>query len=505
MSTKIYYWVPSDTEVWVAAELDPSSSSSTSSSQLCSFLPINKAISKAVRAKLADCIKIDDPNMLWEMPDDFISLASVNESAILYTARKRFTKKLIYTSCGSVLMSLNPFEKIEKLYGTEVMAEYVDPLRDELKAHVYLIPSRAYQQMKAFGKNQSLLISGESGAGKTEAAKQCLSFIANIAGASVEPSTRTRRGSQLVGSKNLAKDIANRVISASPILESFGNAQTLRNPNSSRFGKWMELDFDKNDQICGSNVISYLLEKSRVSKITAGERNYHIFYQLLRGLTPTELISMKLSSSTLSYRYLISSGSSTEEAPDFDDAQHHSEMMTAFGHMGLEDDEIQEFLKFVAAILLLGNIEFDSIDDGEACSVSGSGGVDAASLLGVPAEILRIGLCQKTLKTGAARGSLVVQNLNPKKAADFRDSLARAVYNKMFEYIIKRINDQNQISSDECKKIGLLDIFGFEIFEENSFEQVRTQAISYSLFSLPSLFPLFPLVFYYSLITPLLP
>lgn len=468
-SGKTYYWVPSETEVWLAAELDPSSS--TNSSQLCSFLPVNKAISKALRAYIKDCILIDDPNMLWEIPDDFISLASVNESAILYTARKRFREKLIYTSCGSVLMSLNPFERIPNLYGTELMAEYVDPLRDDLKAHVYLIPSRAYQQMKAFGKNQALLISGESGAGKTEAAKQCLNFIANIAGASVEPSTRNRRGSQLVGTKDAAKDIANRVISASPILESFGNAQTLRNPNSSRFGKWMELDFDKADQICGSNVISYLLEKSRVSKVTPGERNYHVFYQLLRGLSSEELTEMKLSSSSLSYRYLTSVGMTTE-APDFDDSLHHSEMMNAFANMGLGHDETQEFLKYVAAVLLLGNIEFDSVDDGEASSVSGSGGIDAAALLSVPSEILRIGLCQKTLKTGAARGSLVIQNLSPQRAADFRDSLSRAIYDKMFAYIIKRINDQNQISSVDCKKIGLLDIFGFEIFEDNSFEQL---------------------------------
>ena len=225
--------------------------------------------------------------------------------------------------------------------------------------------------MCSFGHNQSLLISGESGAGKTEATKQCLSFLAAIAGASVQTTTindagsrKSRRKSTLVGTSTEALDIANRIISASPILESFGNAQTLRNPNSSRFGKWMELDFDEQHRISGVNITSYLLEKGRVTKASHGERSYHIFYQMLRGGVP-----FLHDKSTSAYRYLNIHGGD-KEAPDFEDSVNHENMMSSFTAMGFAKDEVNEILKCVAAVLYLGNIEFEDEHDEEASCVS---------------------------------------------------------------------------------------------------------------------------------------
>lgn len=255
------------------------------------------------------CREIADRSVIFETTDDLISLGEVNDSAILNSTRLRFSQKIIYTSIGSVLMAVNPFAKIEGLYSPFKIMEYENPREGEKSAHVYLIPSRAYDSMKTFGKNQSILISGESGAGKTEATKQCLAFITKVAGATspdnLDPGNHGRRASlierrasvvkrmgqlektldhsnlDMTVTKEKAKaDIAQRVIAASPILEAFGNAQTIRNPNSSRFGKWMELSFDEKNHITGSKITSYLLEKSRVTGRDPLERNYHVFYQV---------------------------------------------------------------------------------------------------------------------------------------------------------------------------------------------------------------------------------
>ena len=219
---------------------------------------------KPYKVYIKDLIAMDDKYAITDAPDDFIGLTEVNSASILHSSRTRFSRKLIYTACGDVLMALNPFERIPNLYNSEQMAAYADSLKIEgLPSHVYQIPSKAYNSMCSFGKNQSILISGESGAGKTEATKQCLGFLANIAGANVTTTMAkassssasgviSRRKSMLKGTSKEAVDIANRIVAASPILEAFGNAKTLRNPNSSRFGKWMTLNFNSNNRICGS-------------------------------------------------------------------------------------------------------------------------------------------------------------------------------------------------------------------------------------------------------------
>lgn len=276
---------------------------------LCCFICIGSE--RTLDVEKAKCREIADRSVIFETTDDLISLGEVNDSAILNSTRLRFSQKKIYTSIGSVLMAVNPFARIDGLYSEFKIVEYENPREGDKSAHVYLIPARAYDSMKIFGKNQSILISGESGAGKTEATKQCLAFITKVAGASGSSDGRSqqegtgrrasllekrasvaRRMSQLdktldhtnvdmtVTKEKAKADIAQRVIAASPILEAFGNAQTIRNPNSSRFGKWMELSFDDRNQITGSKITSYLLEKSRVTGRDPLERNYHVFYQV---------------------------------------------------------------------------------------------------------------------------------------------------------------------------------------------------------------------------------
>jgi myosin-5 len=206
-------------------------------------------------------------------PEDLISLPSINQASILNSARSRFLCNNIYTSLGDVLMLLNPFKRIEKMYGQDVIDRYTT-LKEDQPSHIYLIPSKAYTNMSREGVSQSILISGESGAGKTEATKECLKFLTNISGNNNDSSISSSNSTS-------AFDIANRITAASPILEAFGNAKTIRNPNSSRFGKWMELNFDKNNIICGSKIVSYLLEKSRVTQPSSLVFNIVIFNIIL--------------------------------------------------------------------------------------------------------------------------------------------------------------------------------------------------------------------------------
>eukprot|EP00606_Chrysophyceae_sp_TOSAG23-5_P000386 GSChrysophyteH2.ASY1.ANO1.1309.1 assembled CDS len=451
MSGEVYFWAPCPVQIWIPVKVDPGSLGKDLKDKKTEVkvIPVldkgllpatsstEKGVTKPFTTTVGKMIVMEDKYAITDAPDDFIGLTEVNEATILHSSRHRFSQKLIYTACGDVLMALNPFERIAGLYSNQKMAD------------------RAYSAMCSFGRDQSILISGESGAGKTEATKQCLAFLANIAGA-------TNTSSEAV-------DIANRIVAASPILEAFGNAMTLRNPNSSRFGKWMTLNFNDSNRICGSTVVSYLLEKGRVTKPNPGERNYHVFYQILRGMSSEELQSLAISADTMKHRY-INSSFSGREAPDLDDKSNYLEMVESFNAMGFTQKEQTDYFKLVAGILLLGNVDFAAEDEGESSSIVGEkGGVEAAEHFGVDENGLRRSLITKTMSTGA-RGSIVTKRLNVDAATSARDSLARAVYDRLFKYIIKRINAKNETKGSRL--IGLLDIFGFEIFEQNSFEQL---------------------------------
>jgi myosin V len=237
---KTYYWCPHQEKVWIAGELLNEKGTNVE------VLLVDEQ--KRQTFPKDNCLKMEDESVMTEEANDLISLSHVNDATILNSSRLRFNRKVIYTSIGAVLMAINPFETIPGLYGSERIEQYCRLSDDSLPAHVYMIPSRAYSAMCSFGKSQSLLISGESGAGKTEATKQCLDFLTKVSSSGAH------------GSNGQASDIASRIIAASPILEAFGNAQTIRNPNSSRFGKWMELLFSNDNTILGSKITSYLLE-----------------------------------------------------------------------------------------------------------------------------------------------------------------------------------------------------------------------------------------------------
>ena len=451
-----YYWIPDDDEVWVLAS---TSGAEVIKGGICNFTIEGK--SNRVNKALNNCIKTNYYDMKDCDVEDLVSLPEVNEASILCSVKTRFMNQKIYTSMGLVLMVMNPFKQIDGIYSEQMKEYYRDPYIDEIPSHVYLVPSRAYNAVKFLGKNQSILISGESGAGKTEATKQCLSFITHIA-----------------ASSSNSYDIANKIIAASPILEAFGNSKTIRNSNSSRFGKWMVLKFDDKNNLCASNITPYLLEKSRVTRSSSNERNYHIFYQVLKGCDKNRLDFLNLTPNVQEYK-LLSSGILTDEM-DSSDASLFNETIYAFRSMGFLDEEIWFLLSLVSTVLHLGNIDVVGSADGESSTISENDPnvVYVATCLGIHKDLFCNALTTSIMQTGKVRRSVTIRKLNVAKACETRNSLARALYENLFLHIINRINTSSTDGSTLSKTtssdkfIGLLDIFGFEIFQSNSFEQL---------------------------------
>lgn len=455
---KNLWWIPDENEVWTLA------------SQVSDELPngcVNFLIQRSQRLVTLPLDKcLPAPSSQLSIPEDLVYIPEVNAASILSCIRARFVERKIYTNIGMVLMAVNPFEVIPGMYGRQMIDKYENPMVTNLPAHVYVIASRAFHHLcQGQNLNQSILISGESGAGKTEATKQCLSFLAELA----------QRKS---GSSSSSSGITDRILFASPILEAFGNAKTLRNNNSSRFGKWMVLNFDQHNSLHSSNIVSYLLEKSRVTQRDLKERNYHIFYQLLRGVDRQVLQSWNILPETKHYRFLQTADEF--EAVDLEDQKTFNETYTGFLKVGFTHDETMNYMKVIAAILQLGNVVFTSTRDGEACDIKNREYVNfAAEKLGINAQVLSSAMCSRSIESGKGRKSIISIHLSAQKAQETRDTLARFIYDKLFHDIIDNINTKNKDESFASasrnpprKHIGLLDIFGFEIFVDNSFEQL---------------------------------
>jgi hypothetical protein len=466
---KDFWWIPDDTEVWTLA-----TQCSEELPNGCVNFLVEKT-QKVVAYPKEKCLPA--PASQIAVPEDLVYIPEVNSASILYCIRTRFIERKIYTNIGLVLMSINPFELIPGLYGKTMIQKYENPMVRNLPAHVYIVASRAFYNMAQSGLNQSILISGESGAGKTEATKQCLSFLADLAYRKSQKANRVEESKEtgVVVGEDKMLGITDRILFASPILESFGNAKTLRNNNSSRFGKWMVLSFDQFNILHSSNIISYLLEKSRVTQRDLKERNYHIFYQLLRGVEKETLDAWNIVPETRHYRFLATDNDF--EAIDLQDGKTFQETYHGFLKVGFTHEETMNYFRIVAAILQLGNIVFTPTRDGEACTIKNPEYVEyVAEKLSVNQQTLAQAMISRSIESGKGRKSIICINLNPQKAQETRDTLARSIYDKLFNEIISNINQKNRESNNSMNApsrfIGLLDIFGFEIFQENSFEQL---------------------------------
>lgn len=387
----------------------------------------------------------------FDKVDDMSELTHLNEASVLYNLENRYREDRIYTYSGLFLVAINPYCNV-KLYTQEYINLYHGSPREDNKPHIFGIAEEAYQKLLTDKRDQSILVTGESGAGKTENTKKILQYLASITSED-----------KLVSSGSESFEL--KILQSNPILESFGNSQTVRNNNSSRFGKFIKIEFDERGKINGAHIEWYLLEKSRIVHQNSLERNYHIFYQLLSGLSPQELRKLELDSRSIAeYRYLKNSNASI---PGVDDSQNFQELQTAFKIVGFEQDEVFEIFKVISIILHIGNVEFVS-EKAEQASIKNDI-TKLCKLLGVSETDLKSAILKPKSKAGK---EWVSQSKNATQARFILNSLARSLYEKLFARVVARINQSLDHGSMTANYIGLLDIAGFEIFNHNSFEQL---------------------------------
>ncbi|XP_040194328.1 unconventional myosin-Ic isoform X2 [Rana temporaria] len=386
---------------------------------------------------------------------DFVLLENyTSEAAFIENLRKRFKENLIYTYIGSVLVSVNPYKDLE-IYSKQHMERYRGVSFYEVSPHIYAIADNSYRSLRTERKDQCILISGESGAGKTEASKKILQYYAVTCPVSDQVET-----------------VKDRLLQSNPVLEAFGNAKTLRNDNSSRFGKYMDVQFDYKGAPVGGHILNYLLEKSRVVHQNHGERNFHIFYQLLEGGEEDLLRRLGLDKNAQNYQYLIKG--QCARVSSINDKNDWKVVRRALSIINFNDDDIEELLSVVASVLHLGNVQFATDEHGHAQVTTENQIKYLARLLSVDTTVLRESLIHKKI---IAKGEELNSPLNLEQAAYARDALAKAIYGRTFSWLVSKINKSLAYKGTDMHKlgsasvIGLLDIYGFEVFQHNSFEQ----------------------------------
>ncbi|XP_014841137.1 PREDICTED: unconventional myosin-VIIa isoform X5 [Poecilia mexicana] len=385
--------------------------------------------------------------------EDMIRLGDLNEAGILRNLLIRYREKLIYTYTGSILVAVNPYQLLP-IYTADQIRLYTNKKIGEMPPHIFAIADNCYFNMQRNNRDQCCIISGESGAGKTESTKLILQFLAAISGQH--------------------SWIEQQVLEANPILEAFGNAKTIRNDNSSRFGKYIDIHFNKRGAIEGAKIEQYLLEKSRVCRQAYDERNYHIFYCMLKGMTADEKKKLGLSKAT-DYTYLTIGKCTVCDGRD--DLKEYSNIQSAMKVLMFTEKENWEISKLLAAILHMGNLRYEArtYDNLDACEVVRCPHLTtAATLLEVDCKDLMNCLTSRTLIT---RGETVSTPLSMEQALDVRDAFVKGIYGRLFVWIVEKINAAIYKPTSSQPKalrrsIGLLDIFGFENFTINSFEQL---------------------------------
>ncbi|XP_020570932.1 myosin-2-like isoform X2 [Phalaenopsis equestris] len=384
-----------------------------------------------------------NPNIL-DGTEDLIQLSYLNEPSLLHSLKCRFSNDLIYTKAGPVLVAVNPLKRVH-LYGNDFIGAYRHKTLHS--PHVYAVADAAFSGLMRDGLNQAVVISGESGAGKTETAKITMQYLASLGGDS---------------------GIERKILHANLILEAFGNAKTSKNDNSSRFGKLIEMQFSKTGTICGAKMQTFLLEKSRVVRSANGERSYHIFYQLCGG-APLVLRDKFNLKSALEYEYL--NQSDCLSISEVDDAKMFHVLMEAFDAVQICKEDQEAAFAMIAAILWLGNVKFEIIDNEEEVRVLPDDGVtSAAKLMGCEVDDLMLALSTHTIQAGNIS---IVQRLTLQQAIATRDALAKLIYDCLFEWLVEQINNSLEPGKRRTGRcISILDIYGFESFHNNGFEQL---------------------------------
>eukprot|EP01064_Diplonema_japonicum_P024088 TRINITY_DN3456_c0_g4_i1.p1 TRINITY_DN3456_c0_g4~~TRINITY_DN3456_c0_g4_i1.p1 ORF type:complete len:1178 (+),score=358.28 TRINITY_DN3456_c0_g4_i1:37-3534(+) len=378
--------------------------------------------------------------------DDLVLLPSLTVKAIAENLKERLAKEQIYTYVGNVLISVNPFTRIRDCYSVQKIKYYKNHARSSTNPHIFALAANTLSNMVSEEENQCVIISGESGAGKTEASKQIMAYIAEVSPKSDD-----------------MDKVKKVMLDSNPVLEAFGNAKTVRNDNSSRFGKFMEVYFDIRGGPSGGYIRNFLLEKSRVAFQGKGDRNFHIFYQLCVGADDGMRRRLRLKDPS---QHIITSQGGELVRPGVSDADEFKETCDAMDALGIEKSERESVFRMIAAIIHLGDCKFEK--SGDVCVISTRESLEnAADLLEIDAELLERAVTWKTLEIS---GDVTNVQLDMQQCKEVRDALMKSIYSKIFDWVVAEVNKAFD-TKETTLMIGILDIYGFEIFEKNGFEQ----------------------------------
>ncbi|XP_049585470.1 myosin-10 isoform X5 [Syngnathus scovelli] len=419
--------------------------------------------------------------------EDMADLTCLNEASVLHNLRERYYSGLIYTYSGLFCVVVNPYKNLP-IYTESIVEMYRGKKRHEMPPHIYAISEAAYRSMLQDREDQSILCTGESGAGKTENTKKVIQYLAHVASSHKGVAPRSKDALQMDGSRSLTRgttlvnkgELERQLLQANPILEAFGNAKTTKNDNSSRFGKFIRINFDVAGYIVGANIETYLLEKSRATRQAKDERTFHIFYQMLHGASETMKSDLLLGTAD-EYRFLSGGAISV---PGQSDGENFTQTMDSMAIMGFNPEELLSMLKVISAVLQFGNITFTKEKNHDQASMpDNTAAQKLCHLLGINVLEFTRAILTPRIKVGRE----YVQKAQTKEQADFAvEALAKATYERLFRWLVHRINralDRRQRQG--ASFIGILDIAGFEIFLLNSFEQL---CINYTNEKLQQLF-----------------
>ncbi|KAM4596558.1 unconventional myosin-Va isoform 4-T4 [Fundulus diaphanus] len=438
-------WIPDAEEVWKSAELTKDYKNGDATLQL--MLEDGTTVDHKLDPKTKNLPYLRNPDILVG-ENDLTALSYLHEPAVLHNLKVRFIdSKLIYTYCGIVLVAINPYETLP-IYGSEIINAYSGQNMGDMDPHIFAVAEEAYKQMARDERNQSIIVSGESGAGKTVSAKYAMRYFATVSGSASEA------------------NVEEKVLASNPIMEAIGNAKTTRNDNSSRFGKYIEIGFDNRYRIIGANMRTYLLEKSRVVFQADEERNYHIFYQLCASANQPEFKNLRLSSAN---DFLYTRQGRSPVIEGIDDAKELRTTRHAFTLLGINESYQIGLFQVLAAILHLGNVEIKDRDSDSSLIAPNNRHLTAfCELVGVTYQDMSQWLCHRKLKTAT---ETYIKPLPRLQATNARDALSKHIYAKLFNWIVEHVNKALITNVKQHSFIGVLDIYGFETFEINSFEQ----------------------------------
>ena len=401
-----------------------------------------------------------NPAML-EASDDLTNLSHLNEPAVLQAIKLRYAQKEIYTYSGIVLIATNPFARVDSLYVPGMVQVYAGKHRASQAPHLFAIAEEAFSDMLRDGHNQTIVVSGESGAGKTVSAKYIMRYFATREPPD-QPGARSR------GRADTMSETEEQILATNPIMEAFGNAKTTRNDNSSRFGKYIEIMFNKSTDIIGARIRTYLLERSRLVFQPLKERNYHIFYQLVAGATDAEREELGLVP-VEHFDYLNQGGA--PQIDGVDDAKDFTETRQSLTRLGVSEEMQTSLWRILAALLHIGNIKITASRTESQLSADEPSLAKACNLLGINAAEFAKWTVKKQLIT---RGEKIMSNLTQQQATVVRDSVAKYIYSSLFDWLVETMNAflaPEEVLEQVNSFIGVLDIYGFEHFAKNSFEQ----------------------------------